>query len=392
MANTIRTDEIAAARKRARRKQRRLRRLRTAGAVLLVLVLLYSVIAAFSSSMAYDISDGFRSVFRMGKYPYRLNGGSFVSCAAGKRCVAVLTDRRLTVLKAGGAELLDAAHGMANPSMAVRSNRILVYSAGGKSYQVYNRSYRLDASVSEESIIGGDVSSKGKILLLTLDDEYGCELKVFNSDCEPRFSWFGSEGFPMAVFASDTSEKAAVVCLRAEGGRMYSVITVLDLRSNKQAVSFQAEGIASRVLIQGDRILCVLEDRAEAYDAEGKLTGSYAYGDLGLLDVSSYGNGGFALALGDNTRNQLNRVVILSGKLAETAVIPVGSRIDGLYLNADRLSILTGSDVWSYTSSGGFRGVFPAEEDVSAVIDLGGPIAVGPESVVKLIMKKENER
>ncbi len=388
MANTIQTDEITAARKKARRKQRRLRRLRTAGGILLLLVLVYSVIAAFSSSMAYDISDGFRSVFRMGKYPCRLEGGDFVSCAAGRRCLAVLTDRRLTVLKAGGAQLLDAAHGMANPSMAARSNRILVYSAGGKSYQIYNRSYRLDAAVSEQSILGGDVSARGKILLLTLDDEYSCELKVFNSDCEPRFSWFGSEGFPMAVFASDTSEKAAVVCLRAEGGRMISVVTVLDLRGNKQLTSFRTEGIASRVLIQGDRILCVLEDRAEAFDSEGKETAEYAYGDLGLLDVSSYGNGGFVLALGDNTRSQLNKVVILSGKLAETAVIPVGSRIDGLYVNSDRLSILTGSEVRSYTSSGGFRGVFPAEEDVSAVIDLGGPIAVGPESVYKLRMRK----
>ena len=106
------------------------------------------------------------------------------------------------------------------------------------------------------------------------------------------------------------------------------------------------------------------------------------------LDVAFSGGSAFAVALGDNTRNQMNRVVILGSKLEETAVIETGRSVDGLYLTSDRLGILSGTELYSYSDSGNYRGLYHAGAGACAVVDIGGPICIGADRITKLTMAK----
>ncbi|MBR5501468.1 MAG: hypothetical protein IKV55_00390, partial [Oscillospiraceae bacterium] len=128
--STERYDEISRARKAKRRRIRRKRALTALGVFAAVLVAII-IAGMYSDTVPLDIKDGFRSVFSMGRFPADIGEAAVSEYAVSGRSLSLLTDKELRVLAGGGAQLLNAQHGMANAGLAAGGMRpyVAVYAS-----------------------------------------------------------------------------------------------------------------------------------------------------------------------------------------------------------------------------------------------------------------------
>jgi len=384
--STERYDEIARARKQKRRRIRR-RRLLVAGGVILACLLSLLIVSFYSDTVPLDIKDAFRSVFTIGRYPADIGDVSVSEYAVAGRCSVLLTERELRVLSGGGGEMLTETHGMANAGLAASKNRIVVFSREGRTLRIYNRSQLLATRTVDRPIITASVSGSGKVAVLTQGDEYTCELHVFNKNTTQRFSWYGSDGFPLGVFTS-SGDTAAVITLKTEQGRLFSVVTLLDLGGQKETGSFSTQGLVLDCVVENDSVLLVMSDRVERINSDGRQSGVYGFGGRPLLAVSHTGSS-IALAFGDNNRSEMNAVVVLNKRLQPQCEVDFKQPVTDLWLDSDRLHILTRGSLYSYSLSGVLKEAYDADSAAYAVLDLGGPVVLQPQNAVKLTKERK---
>ena len=385
--STERYDEISRARKAKRRRIRRKRTLTALGVFCAVLVAIL-IAGMYSDTVPLDIKDGFRSVFSMGRFPADIGEAAVSEYAVSGRSLSLLTDKELRVLAGGGAQLLNAQHGMANAGLAAGRNRITVYSRSGRSLRIYNRSELLAVHTLQHPIISAAVSGSGKVAVLTQGEEYTCELHVFNKNTTPRFSWYGTEGFPVGVYAS-SGDTAAVISVKSEQGRLLSIVTLIDLSARKEKATLSAEGLVLHCAVESDSVVLVFADRAERINADGRQSAVYDFAGRPLLSVSQAEGSSIALAFGDNNRSEMNSVVVLGKRLQEQGVVEFKQPVSSIWLDSDRLYILTRGSLYSYAYNGTLRESYDTDSAAYAVADLGGPIVLQPQNAVKLTKERK---
>ncbi|MBP0968597.1 MAG: hypothetical protein J5744_00470 [Oscillospiraceae bacterium] len=376
-------NEISRARKAKRRKIRRKRAL----AALLVVFLIFAVMTAISISstvLSYDIRDFFSSLVTFGSFPVETDNGIINEISVSARSMFLLSDTALKVVSGAGAELLEYSHGLSNPGLAVSGSRAAVYSRGGKSFKLFNRTMMLYSGTLQNTIISAAVTQSGKSAFLTSSDVYTCELTVFNRNCEKTFTWYGSDGFPVGVYASSYGNDVLVLCVKSRDGVLYTSVTRIDLNSRKEKESFEVKGLAVKAFPESDSAVIVMDDRCIRCTADGTQEASFSFEGRTVLDVFNDPGRDIVIAFGDNKRSEINSVTVLTRKLSVTGTIDYRDQIEDLWVSSDRVFILTRGTVSSYAHSGILQEIYHCDFSSYSIVYFGGVITLEPKYLIKL--------
>ncbi|MBR2739783.1 MAG: hypothetical protein IKD87_03865 [Oscillospiraceae bacterium] len=379
----VNDNEISRARKAKKRKIRRKRAL----VALLVVFLLFSAVTAVSISntvLSYDIKDFFSSLITIGSFPVNAGSGKVMEMAISARSMFLLSDTDIKVVAGSGAELMEYSHGISSPGLAVSGSRAAVYSRGGKSFKLFNRTMLLYSGTLQNSIISAAVTQSGKTALLTSGDVYTCELSVFNRNCEKTFTWYGSDGFPLGVFSSSYGNDVVVLCVKSRDGVLYTTVTRIDLNTRKEKGTFELKGLAVRAFPESDAAVIIMDDRCVRCGMDGTVEASYSFDGKMILDVFSDPGRDLAIVFGDNKRSEINSVTVLTRKLAVAGSVEYKDQIEDVWMTGDRLFLLTRGKIHSFSHSGVPEEIYHGDPSAYAAVYFGGVITFEPQYLVKL--------
>ena len=280
----VNDNEIARARKAKKRRQRRKR----AAVFLLAVFVVFAAVMAISISstvLSYDIRDFFSSLITFGSFPVDTEYGLIREKEVSARSMFLLNDTVLEVVSGSGAVLMEYTHGISNPGLTVSGNRAAVYSRGGKSFKLFNRTMMLYSGTTQNQIISVAVTQSGKTAFLTAGDVYAAELTVYNRNCERVFTWYGADGFPVGVYSSSYGNDVIVISIKSRDGVLYSAFTRIDVNSEKEKASFELEGLAVKVFPESDSSVIVMDDRIVRCSYDGTVEETVGFEGRTVLDI-----------------------------------------------------------------------------------------------------------
>ena len=383
-------NEIAKAR-RAKYRKVRIKRILISVAVIVGIVSVLLSVSLYSSVVSSDIRDFFKAYLSIGSYPVKIGTGVISEAVVSSRTLFLLNDTSVKTVSGSGANLLDYTHGISNPGLAVNSNRAVVFSRGGKSYKVFNRTMHLFSGNMEDLIIDVAVSNNGQYAFLTSGDVYTSELTVYSRNGEKQFVWYGADGFPVGVYPSSNRNELAVLCVSARDGVLYSIVTMIDLDTKKEKTAFTLEGMPVIAFPDSDGIVIFMDDHCVRCSNNGTVTATIDYNGKEILDIRSDSNKDIAVAFGDNRKSEINNVMIVTRKLSLSAEIDYRDEIDEIWINNDRLFILNRDRIDSYSHSGELKEIYHSDFSVYSMVYFGGLVTVKPQFLEKLSRNSREE-
>ncbi len=383
-------DEISA----ARRKKRRKYQLRRATGFLIALIVIVAAVFiadSVSKTTIADIGDFIAVFFKQGSYPSPLGSTSVLDAERISMAYAAITEDELIVRSSNGAAVMDVQHRFLNPCMAARGNRILVYDGGNRSFAVYNRSKLLTEQKTEYVIIDGSVGRGGTVALLTESERYSCQLEIFeNGRYNNTMTWYGSGGFPFAVQVRDDGRRVAVARMLVSGGKLQTMLTVLDINTKKEVYESIVDGLAIKMIFDGDNMVVVTAETVYALDASGQVKKTYELPTMLVLAVTS-DKGPVVISMGDNLLVSVNRAIVLDRALNEMAVIENAGMVRDQYISGNRLYILGNHRISEYSLRGELLARYKVGADAFHILDINGLVVLEQQYAVRITRDQKEE-
>ena len=354
------------------------------------LIVFYMLVTSYSEIASKDFKDLFHTVFASGSYPIEMSE-TVTMVEKNDQSVVLLSPTSIKTVKGSGALIFEAAHGLTSAEMASRSGRIVVYSQSGKSYKVYNRSSMLTTGNTSFEIAGAAVLSSGRYCLLTRGDEYTCELHVFNKDTSKRFTWYGTDGFPLDVIASESGDTVLVISVKSTEGRLFTVLTIINTASQKEEYSFSHEGLYVDAMLNGDDLVVVFDSEAVYFRKDGQIQSSFSFEGKQLLKIAHQEGDNIALCFGDNSRSEINTIVVLSKKLSQVMFEPFKREIHSIWLDSDDLYVLSRGRVFVYSTNGVLKKSYACSTSSYGIYEWGGPVVLESQFASKLTETTQTE-
>lgn len=387
-------DEIAAARRRKRRKYhlKRLVRFLLALVIVFVAVVLANTVTVTTWK---DMKDGVRSFFTFsGGYPTELGSSAPIQAEQLTRAYAVVTEDEFIIKAKSGADLLRERHGCVSPLVTAAGNRAVLVNRGSREIKVYNRTELIASLQADHAIVDAAVSDTGTLIVLSSGDRFMSQLSVYeNGKYEKVMSWHGVSGFPIICAVSENGASAAVASLSAKGGKLYTIVTSLNLKSQTERYEVsEIEGLCAGLICGNDGSATVVTDLgAVQFDAHGDQRGSYVFGVSPLVFVAHDKGSRIALGFGDNSRSDINSAVVLDDALEEICVLQDCGEIKDMYLSTNRVYILGSQTVSAYSFSGELQKVYDADPRAIDLIEFSGVIEILPDRAQQLKQRETEE-
>ena len=351
--------------------------------ITLCLVLIYLLVTSYSEVTTSDAKDFINTALASGSYPVNIDENVKMVDTLNSS-VALLTTSQLITVKGSGSVIFTTFHGLTNAELTSQSNRIVVFSQSGKGYKVYNRSKLLYSGNTDYEIAGAAVLPSARYCILTRGNEFTSELHVFNKDTTKRFTWYGTDGFPMDVISSTTDDKVIVLSVKGSEGRIITVITMIDISTQKEVMNVSVEGLLVDAFLDGDTITVVLDTETVLIDSKGSITERFSYDGRQLLKVSRQEGNNLVLCFGDNMRSEMNSFVILNKKLHVSGTVNFHKEIHGVWADSDEVFILSRGEVDAYSMQGTLKRAYKCGTSAYGIYEWGGPVVFESRYAVKL--------
>ena len=328
----------------------------TVFAALAAVIILFAAGADISPS---GILQGFRDKYifitAMGSgYPVEVPGSRTIKAAHITRGTAVLTDTSFVIYDSKGRTVLSEVHQFSSPSMENSRKFSLLYSRGGKDFTMRTLSGTACSGKTENVIICADVCADGRFAFVTKSETTDAEIVVYSKDGTVLNKWKSVDQKVSDISISPSGKYIAWVGLSTDNGVLVSTVNMRKIGENKNMKEyvFQDTLIAdirfegnSMVAAVGDNFasfMGVTGDNSFLYPYDGNNLNSYCFNDCGEL----------ALVFSANTDGRNAWVTVINSECLEKARIQTDITSPLVDLANDRISLLSGSSVCSYSYNG----------------------------------------
>lgn len=243
-------------------------------------------------------------------------GGGFVE----------LSRHDVVVYSSYGSKVRAIQPNYARPTLAVGSNRFVIYNRAGSELRVESRTQTLYTENFPESILLCAVSPNGTVAVVTESNRFAAELEVFDPYFRSIYTWQMSQsrGTPIAVAFANDNRRFAAGTISAVGGQLCSRVYLMDTGSEEEGPCYEASSGSMVLRLQwltSGRLLAVFDTYAAILNPS-TMTETARY-DFGGATLQSFSVGGKQTALLLNVRGG-NDLVTLDESLAPMAEIPAG--------------------------------------------------------------------
>lgn len=143
------------------------------------------------------------------------------------------SDTSFVTLSSNASEIQNYQLNYATPSMSNNGSNVIVYSLGGKTYDVGTTNEITYTGKTEEAIYACDVSNSGVYGVVTDTTGYLSKLYIYNKDHKQIYAYSFSDYYVTTLSISPDGNQCVVTGISAEAGSMTSAIYVLDFNKEE---------------------------------------------------------------------------------------------------------------------------------------------------------------
>ena len=202
--------------------------------VLLIFALCLILTFTLPVSLGENITN-LTATFGMGDYPIEIYGTDVLDTNSKGLYYYVLTDTNLSAFSNSGKEIYTYSHGYEKPVLKTSQTRVLVFSQGGNSLEIYNLNKKINEYKANKPIITADICRNGSYAVATYSDSYATEVKVFDKNNKSIFAWNSAKDTVNALTLSPNGRHLILSTFNADDGNLNSKISIFDTKSDSAA-------------------------------------------------------------------------------------------------------------------------------------------------------------
>lgn len=319
-------------------------------------------------------------------YPYSLDASQNVSLVNINNKLGVMTPNSFAVLDSQTAEAeYGFQHGYSNPILETAGVYSLVYDQGGDKFRLDTVSSSVYEEDTENSIFCANVSKNGDVAVASTSKDALCSVTVYSKTLKELFSINTSDGYIVSVALSDNGKKVAFATVKGENADIVTSVTVYNVSSATkcyETVTLPSGSLidmsfsSNNIYIVGDTYAGVIKksgDYKDVYEKDSISTRSYCYtpsGDL-ILAFNSFSN------------STENTVSYIKNNGSIKTKIDLDSNVKSVSASSSLISVLTNSEIISYSiSKGEEKEKTVVDDSVKSICRMGSEIFVQKQSVV----------
>lgn len=320
-------------------------------------------------------------------YPYTLDASQNVKMVNINNKLGVLTPNSFTVINSQNAEAeYGFEHGYSNPVLETAGIYSLVYNQGGDFYRLDTISSSVYEEDTDKSIFCANVSKDGDVAVATTSQEAMCQVSVYSKTLKELFSVTTNDGYIVSIALCDNGKKVAFATVSGENANIVTKVSTYSVSSGGK--SYETVTLPSGSIIDlsfcGNNIYVV----GDSYAGIIKKSGEYEsiFDDDSTISTRSFcysPSGELIIAYNSFSNSTDNKVAYVKKNGSIKTEISVDSNVKAVTASSSLISILTNSEVKSYSiSNGEEKGKFTVDDSVKTICRMGSEVFINKQSVI----------
>ena len=339
-----------------------------------------SVISRFvDSDGSIEISENY--------YPYTLDASQNVKMVNVNNKLGVLTPNSFSIINSQNAETeYGFQHGYSNPVLETAGIYSLVYNQGGDFYRLDTISSSVYEEDIDSSILCANVSKDGDVAVATTSKDALCQVVVYSKTLKELFNVNTSEGYIVSIALSDNGKKVAFATVSGENANIVTKVSVYNVSNGVK--EYETVILPSGSLIDlnfcGNNIYTVGDSYAGIINKSGKYEN--IFDDDSTISTRSFcysPSGDLIIAYNSFSNSTDNKVAYVKKNASIKTEISIDSNVKSVTASSSLISVLTNSEVISYSiSSGEEKGKFTVDDSVNSICRMGSEVFLNKQSVI----------
>ncbi len=319
-------------------------------------------------------------------YPYILDASQNVSVININNKLGVVTPSSFTVLNSKDATVeYSFEHGYSNPVFASSGIYSLIYDQGSNDFRLDTVSSAVYEHSSAKSILCGDVSKNGNVVLATTSSEKLCDIKVFSKTLKELFSISLSDGYVISAAISDNGKRIALAAVNGENADIVTNVYMYDVSSASESIQSVTlpQGLLIDLNFCGNTLYTVGDTYAGVIKKSGEYTDVFENSGISTRCFTYSPSGELIIAYNSYSNSSDNVVAYIKSSGKIKTQINVDSNIKSVTATSSLVSILTNSRILSYNlSNGEEKERLSADDSAKSICAMGSEVFVQKQSVI----------
>lgn len=326
---------------------------------------------SFSPDNIMDsIQDSFNSLGVGHNFPYevtekKITNQNFKTIG---RNIVFVSDIETVCLNDTAKEISKRQHSYSNPILKTNGNKILVYDAYNKGFDVGTISKCVLKKNLNDDILAGDISRNGTYAFITKSKTSLGKLEVFkNKESDPFFEYFFQNFYITDLAFNPNGKLCACVGVDADSSEIKSSVFVFDYKNQTpKKIDFDNTMILNikyinekNIVVIGDNIISIVDTNngtRKDYDFKNKILTSFCINDNKII---------ISLSLSDDGDNCEMLIFDKSGNLENT--IKTDLKITSLSYKSNKIAALSYSKIYIYNKKGKIIKSFECEKSTKKI-------------------------
>ncbi len=264
------------------------------------------------------------------------------------------SDTSFVTLSSNASEIQNFQLSYATPVISNNGNNLLVYSLGGKEYNVGTTNEITYTGKTEDNIFTGDISGSGVYGIVTQTSGYLSKLYVFNKENKQIYTYSFSDYYITSLTINSSGTQCVACGISAKQGSFSGMVYVLDFKQEKPLSTSEInENVIYRSEYLSSNEVCLIGDTASYIlnVSDGKLNeNSYNQMSLTAFDVNE-STGNYSISLSRTGDGYSCTIKTFNSKGDNVSEIETDYRISALTLQRGNIYILENNLVHCYDFS-----------------------------------------
>lgn len=320
-------------------------------------------------------------------YPYTLDASQNVKMTNINNKLGVLTPNSFSVINSQNAETeYGFQHGYSNPVLETSGIYSLVYNQGGDFYRLDTVSSSVYEEDIDSSILCANVSRDGDVAVATVSNEALCQVAVYSKTLKELFKVNTSDGYVVSIALSDNGKKVAFATVSGENANIVTKVSVYNVSSGGKAYDtvILPNGSLIDLSFCGNNIYAVGDSYAGVISKSGEYEN--IFDDDSTISTRSFcysPSGDLIIAYNSFSNSTDNKIAYVKKNGNIKTEISVDSNVKSVTASSSLISVLTNSEVISYSiSDGEEKGKFTVDDTVNSICRMGSEVFLNKQSVI----------
>ena len=269
-------------------------------------------------------------------------------CSSFKEDLVVLTKSSLKIYDMTSTEILESAHSMNSPQIALGEKYFSVYDLGGKYIAVYNSFSKLWETTLDYPIYDVSIDEAGNFCVCTSAADHTSALLVYDNRFEQIFAWKSVDKYAVCadIFTDKNTYMSVGTIKSTTEGDILSTLLVMSRDSSEVlcTVTLESEMIMNVRFNDESNIVCLTDKALRVYSLSGELLSAYKF-DAKILRNFSQGGKWSVLVLNENVVGKEHQVIIFDAKGNTYLEKNIASEITDLCISSGYVFLLGVEDV-----------------------------------------------